>query len=90
MIATGRMHQAWAAGQLTDFDRLRKHTRQQGPPPILNVLHLRGFSSDLRGVSSLIDSIVPATVMPPDTLHVFDEGITKRLVNALAKHFDAK
>ena len=90
MIATGRMQQAWKAEALTEFDRLRTQTRQQGPPPILNVLHLRGFSSELRGVSNLIDSLVPASVMPPDTLHVFDEGITKRLVNALAKHADAK
>ena len=83
-----RMQAAWAAGRVTEFDCLRRETRLQGCVPILVTLFERGLVS--KAVEAgFIHDIVPASIMPLDTLHVFDEGWDKRLVNAIAHHVDA-
>ena len=40
--------------------------------------------------AGILRDLVPASVMPFDTLHVFDEGWKKYLVNAMAHHLDEK
>ena len=90
MTATRKLQNAWAADRLTEFDRLRSEFRMQGAVSILQVLFMRGFGHRLSHLPGLLGKLVPASVMPPDTLHVFDEGMTKRLVNAVAHHLDSK
>ena len=83
-----RMKAAWAASRVTEFDHLRRETRLQGCVPILVTLFERGLVG--KAVEAgFINGIVPASVMPLDTLHVFDEGWGKRLVNAISHHVDA-
>ena len=86
MMATMKLQAAWAGERLTEFDRLRTEFRMQGAVSILQILFLRGFGQRLSRSPGLLGTLVPASVMPPDTLHVFDEGMTKRLINAVAHH----
>jgi hypothetical protein len=86
--AVAQMRLAWAAGKLTSFDELRATTRLQGVAPILLSVYQRGFLSSVALTGSPLASMVPASVMPLDTMHVFEEGWTKRLITAFAHHFD--
>jgi hypothetical protein len=71
------MRMAWAEGKLTSFDELRTTTRLQGVAPILLSLYQRGFLGAVAVTGSPLSNMVPASVMPLDTMHVFEEGWTK-------------
>ena len=86
--AVAQMRTAWAEGKLTSFDELRTTTRLQGVAPILLSLYQRGFLGSVAMTGSPLSNMVPASVMPLDTMHVFEEGWTKRLIIAFAHHFD--
>ena len=79
---------AWAASRLTEFDDLRAKSRLQGATPILHTLYNRGFLSRLAESGALPSPLVPASIMPLDTLHVFEEGLTKYVVQMLGNHVD--
>jgi hypothetical protein len=83
-----RMASARSAGRLTEYDNLRTSSRLQGTPSILLQLYERGLSATLAASNNSLAAMVPASVMPFDTLHVFDEGWTKRILNAFAAHLD--
>jgi len=79
---------AWAASRVTEFDDLRAESRLQGATPILHTLFERGFLSRLADSDALPSPLVPACIMPLDTLHVFEEGLTKYVVQMLGNHVD--
>ena len=90
-MAAGLSHMraAWTAGRTAEFDSLRSKYRMQGTPSILLTLFQRGWLGRVAASNDQLRSLVPASAMPFDTLHVFDEGATKRAVNMFAKHLIA-
>ena len=82
------MKNAWAAGKRAEFDKLRTASRQQGNTPILLTLFKQGLVG--RVFEAGLRTLTPATALPFDTLHVFDEGWKKRLVAMLSTHLIAK
>ena len=91
-MAAGLSHMraAFTAGRTAEFDRLRSKYRMQGTPSILLTLFQRGWLGRVAASNDQLRSLVPASAMPFDTLHVFDEGATKRVINMIAKHLDRK
>ena len=87
--ALAAMQHAWKAQRLTEFDSLRSHNRLQGTPSILLKLYQEGLASRLAAHGGPLDGFVPGSVMPQDTLHVFDEGWSKRILHAYRHHLDA-
>ena len=87
-VTVAQMRSAWAAGKLSSFDALRAKSRLQGVAPILLSLYQRGFLGVVAVAGSPLSRMVPASVMPLDTMHVFEEGLTKRLITAFGHHFD--
>ena len=83
--AIASMRAAWDAGLVGDFDRVRSEARQLGAPPILLTLFQRGLLGKVFE-ARLLPALVPASVMPADALHVFDEGWGKRLVKMIIAH----
>ena len=87
--ALALLERAWKAQRLTEFDTLRSEHRLQGTPSILLTLYEEGLAGRLAALGGPLDGFVPASVMPQDTMHVFEEGLTKRLVHAIRHNLDA-
>jgi hypothetical protein len=69
------------------FNRLRSASRSQGVLPIVLTLYEEGLTGQAVQLGLLPRSVVPSSVTPFDVLHVFDEGMTKRLVvNCIGSH----
>ena len=87
--AVAVMRTAWAAGRVGEFDRVRSESRQQGYSPILLSLFQRGLAGKVVA-AGLLRTMVPANALPFDTLHVFEEGATKRTINAIRRNVDRR
>jgi hypothetical protein len=85
VAAIAAMHRAWTTGRRTEFDNLRTESRQQGSEPILLTLFKQGLVGKAFE-AGLLETLIPATALPFDTLHVFDEGWKKRLVAMVSTH----
>jgi len=71
------------------FHELRRETRLQGVTPILLDIFQRGITGRLVKARLLPSWVVPASLMPFDMLHVFDEGLFKYYVQCcITAHLD--
>ena len=74
------------AGSKAQFNRIRKHSRLQGVRPIILEIYQRGITKRLVDRGLLPSWVVPASLVPFDMLHVFDEGEFKYYVQCCITH----